>query len=177
MQQINLYKFFTHPVRSSISFNVLIALYSILIVFLFVLYEYGAIQKNYEEKDYQTISAKLKESQQKLDAANKKINNPVVLKELKSKCETRFSVYMEALAKAAPAGVWLTNISITNKGNLVDLRGHSMLAAQVNEFIANLKQQKIFTKYTFELQELNEFSGAEGTSNYFNFTLVSKAAV
>ncbi|GEM_PF-5653704 len=181
MQQINLYNFLPQPIRSSISFKILVILYAVPLIFFGILYAYGVHAKEQEESKYQIVSAKLVEVQKHLDAAKLKYANPLGAGITGSKCQVRFSLFMEALAKAAPPGVWLTQINISQSGNKMDLRGHALLSGQVQQFLDNLKQQKVFAKHIFELQELSELHAVslqpeQPATSYFNFSVSSKVA-
>jgi Tfp pilus assembly protein PilN len=66
-----------------------------------------------------------------------------------------FSEDLYALSRTITPKVWLTGIFIDDSGNEITLKGESIGIENLNNFMANLSNEKIFDNYGTELRDAN----------------------
>lgn len=92
-----------------------------------------------------------------------------VLKLLNRQRQSRFSVYLETLAKEIPDHVWLDHIQIVPEKEYVSLIGYSLNASLVSVFLHQLSESAAYSAYVFKSVEVNDTK-----ENYFRFLISSK---
>jgi Tfp pilus assembly protein PilN len=168
LQQVNLYKLLPKLERSPLTDTMLLLLYSVFFFVLLLDYFYGLNVARQQNKQVTFLNMQVNTAQNKLiETANQypKVSLQAVWNNVS--CNTHFSAYLEALAKASIPSVWLTEISISENGQYVSLKGRALKAVYVQEFLDHLKSQAIFSTIPFELQELSD-------KKFISFYLVAK---
>lgn len=92
-----------------------------------------------------------------------------VLKLLNTQKQSRFSVYLETLAKEIPSNVWLNHIQIIPEKEYVSLMGYSLDASLISVFVHQLSGSTVYGPYTFKSVEVSDTK-----DNYFKFVISSK---
>lgn len=92
-----------------------------------------------------------------------------VLKLLDTQQQSRFSVYLETLAKEIPINVWLDQIQVIPKNEYVLLTGYSLNAPLISVFMHQLGDSAAYGSYTFKSVEVSDTK-----ENYFRFAITSK---
>lgn len=159
-QQINLYRYLPHPIKSFLDLKMLTLLLGGFFGFLMVIFLIGFIHTEYLSSRLAKINLQLTQSRQhfqdlaaqfpEIDSAEHALLNNEV-----SACSTKFSPYFEAFANAIVSGVWLTEINISNNGRHVSLIGYASRAIGAEEFLEQLNKQPVFANLPFVIQNLS----------------------
>ncbi len=181
-QQINLAKYISLPIKSPLDAKRLLTFYGVFLLSLMLVYLWCLLLKNYQLSHHNHLEAELETTKQQLiTTAAKYPQSPASMtllnSSLLSSCNTKFSKYMEGFAQAITAGVWLTDIAVTNHGKEVSLKGFALRATQTEQYLIQLKKLPIFKELNFELKELTESINTSSTSTQpLNFQLIGKAS-
>lgn len=92
-----------------------------------------------------------------------------VLKLLDTQQQSRFSAYLETLAKEIPSNVWLDQIQIIPEKEYVLLMGYSLSASLISVFLHQLSNSIAYGSYVFKSVEVSDTK-----ENYFRFVITSK---
>lgn len=79
-----------------------------------------------------------------------------------------FSAYLEALGKAIPSTVWLTNISFSRGGEAILLKGKATNANGVFNFMSQLDEDSVYQSKTLKLISLETLKQGAASSEIEN---------
>lgn len=192
-QQVNLYLYFPKIKRSFLSFNSLLIIYVGFFIILFIAHLNEIRVKNHLVKKIDEMNARLEHGQQKLaqtatefpslnakelDEAVEKIRstvgaNSTMLQILKR--NTKFSDYLATIANASIQGAWLTQITISDNGEKIALRGRAIKATDVQQLVEQLNHQPLFAGKFFTVRELlHETAVNENNQANLSFYIATK---
>ncbi|MDR3477048.1 MAG: hypothetical protein P4M14_03365 [Gammaproteobacteria bacterium] len=160
-QQINLYRYLPHPIKSFLDLKILALLSGGFAGFLMLFYLFGLIHEQYLLSHLNKINTSLADSRQhlqqiaaeypELDISQFAMNASKI-----AACKIKFSPFLEGFAKAVVPGAWLTNISIANNGTLISLKGYATRGIEAQEFLERINKQSTFTTRPFVMQDLSQ---------------------
>ena len=91
---------------------------------------------------------------------------------------SQFSTYFEALAKATPDGIWLTNIQFLNIDRSLSLSGYAINFEIIPQFFKNLSEIVDFPKGNVSALNLSRVEKGEETGSIsFQFGRVSNVEI
>jgi Tfp pilus assembly protein PilN len=160
-QQINLFKFVKMPVKSALDARFILELFAGFLAILTVILVVTLIQEARLANDEATSKAALDAKRKELVALaglypQTTIPAQIIDATRLPMCNIKFSTYLQGFAEADVTGVWLTEISITKSGQEISLKGHALRTLQVQQFLLQLKQLKLFANLTFDILQLND---------------------
>jgi hypothetical protein len=181
MQQINLYTHLPHPVKSLVDARALLVLFGVFCLTLLLSFSAGLLQKYH---DYAKLAQAAKQFQTAKDYLTVlALKNPSVIMQAPdiaklAYCKFKFSALLEAFAEAIVPGVWLTDISITGRGQSLSVKGHALVEGQVQLYAEQLNHLEIFKQTPLVLQDVTRGSADDKKSsvNMLNFRISTKAA-
>jgi Tfp pilus assembly protein PilN len=181
MQQINLYKNLPQPIRSILDARALLLLYSVFCLMLIVSFFLGLIQKHHDTVLRDKSMQQYVDAQHRLVVLAAKYPTTVVQMEPPDvarlgQCKVKFSQYLTAFADGIIPGVWLTNISITDHGKTLLLKGHAQVENQVQAYVESLKQQPLLQNAALFLQDVTRanVTDKKGTTSVLSFSIASQ---
>jgi Tfp pilus assembly protein PilN len=193
-QQVNLYQVekkvfkltfnFQQSSYCLMAFLGVVALFSLsdLVRHFLVKKEYNVLGKEQREKTekLQSIAGKMPEAQTRSEVItevkryqDQKQQKTEIIALLSNENSTKkggFSLYFEALAKQAIPGIWLTNFSIKQNGEILALSGSTTSPTYVPLLIASLSDEAVFQGKTFGLFKIS----TDDKSNDMMFHLETK---
>jgi Tfp pilus assembly protein PilN len=107
------------------------------------------------------------QAQQLAQEINRKSGLISILKQKRAQNIKGFSHYLRALSSEIVPGVWLTNVNISEGGQLIDLLGKSDDGKLVIEFANKLNADKVFEDEKFKVAKLSKIAD----SNRYEFEL------
>jgi len=78
-----------------------------------------------------------------------------------------FSSYLKSVAETAPADLWLTEIGFYSLNHRISLKGYALHAEAIQQFIAALENQPVFSNTKLELQNVSQTSISSNSVLFF----------
>jgi hypothetical protein len=158
-QQINLYRYLPHPIRSFLDLKMITILSSGFLGILMLFYLFGLIHEQILASRLTKLSITLENSRQHLQQIAAKfpeldIAQRAMTASKIAACKTKFSPLLEGFANAITPGIWLTNFTISNNGHLISVKGYTTRAIDAQEFLEKLNKDVTFATTPFVMQDL-----------------------
>lgn len=161
----------------------MLSFWGILFLFLMLLFSYGLIQQDREEKKLDVLNISLNSSRQdlaKLAARYPNLNFQKISVEGRkyAECNMRFSLYLTAFSNAFVSGISLTNAVINDGGAQVTLIGRALATNNVEKYLDKLQLESNLAGLSFELQDLKYEQNGDPkiSTSPVTFTLIAKTA-
>jgi hypothetical protein len=180
MQQINLYTYLPHPVKSILDARALSVLFGVFCLMLMLTYCVGLMQKHQDKVKLAQANQGFQVAKDRLSALVLQFPSAVTTAPDVAKlayCKFKFSTKLEALAAAIVPGVWLSDISIAAQGESLAIKGHALIEGQVQLYVEQLNNQKTFQQTPLVLQDMTrgDLSDKKADDNILNFQITTKA--
>lgn len=88
---------------------------------------------------------------------------------------TTFSQYLTMLANLIVPQTWLTNITISNSGDSLNIKGESLNAASIQQFLNKLLSEKMLNNYTLNIKNISQATEDGKQTLQFEITAVKKS--
>lgn len=186
-QQINLYQYLPHPIKSFIDLKVLVRFNLSLFAVLMMISFCSFLHERYLTYRFNQVNAQLAKAQATLQQEVSEFpqlnSSQLAMNASKiASCKMKFSPYLVDFARAIQPGIWLTEFSITQNGHQVVLKGLATRGFAVQVFLEQLNKMAAFLQMPFTLEDLSQQDTPDPkqnpsatTSRLLRFTLLAGA--
>jgi hypothetical protein len=183
MQQINLYRYLPHPIKSLLDARALLVLCGVFCLALLFSSGIELVIEHHDRVKLNNATAKYQAAQHQLVTLAAKYPSSIVQMKAPDEkklayCQFKFSNYLQALANGIVAGVWLTDISISERGKILSVKGHALVESQAQLYVDQLNEEPFFKETPFILQDVERAASTDKkpASDMLNFRISTKAA-
>lgn len=191
-QQINLYQHLPIQSKYRLSLKMILIAYGVFLSLLFGDYSFSVWHKHKQILELADLNAQLNQERirfadinaqyplvnsKDLDNSIKKLNEQLIFRIKLYAMLSRnmgFSGYLIKMGNAILPRVWLTEIFISEIDQNINIKGNALHATEIQNFLENVENEKVFAGLTLSLQELSQFKANNQESmDYYAFFAIN----